>query len=154
MTVNQREHYYEKKMNMSDEDAMFPNASDEEVNDTLNEWGCPKYYLDCKMIQRSCDTFLGVPYNIASYAFLTHIIAKLVNMVPGEFIWSGNSVHIYENHFDQVKEQLSRIPFSLSQLQITGNWKSIDDIKFEDFQILNYQSHDKIIGELSTGLKK
>lgn len=120
----------------------------------LDIQGVPQYYLDCKLIQRSCDTFLGVPYNIASYAFLTHIIAKLTNTIPGEFIWSGNSVHLYENHLEQVNLQLSREPKTLPQLNIKGDWKSIDDVKFEDFEITGYDPHPFIKAELSTGLKR
>lgn len=113
------------------------------------------YILDCKMVQRSCDTFLGVPFNIASYAFLMHIVARLTNMHVGDFIWSGNDVHIYEDHIPQVKEQLSRTPTKLPFLTINStNWKTIDDIKFEDFNILTYMPQEAIKGDLSTGLKK
>jgi thymidylate synthase len=117
----------------------------------VDEANIPKYYLDCKMVQRSCDTFLGVPFNIGQYAFVTHIFAKLVNMIPGELIWSGNSVHIYENHIEQVKEQLKREPLPLCQLKIHANWGSIDDIKFDDFEIIGYDSWPAIKGDLSVG---
>lgn len=154
MTALQREDFIAKRYEFNEEERlqMNPNATDDDVNKICDEDNIPKYYLDCKMVQRSCDTFLGVPFNIAQYGFLTHIIAKLVNMVPGEFIWSGNSVHIYENHIDQVKEQLTREPIKLPELKINANWKSIDNIKFEDFEIVDYQSHPPIKGELSVGV--
>lgn len=93
--------------------------------------------LSCKLTQRSADLFLGVPFNIASYSILTHIIAQQCNLEVGEFIWSGGDCHIYNNHFDQVKEQLSRVPRSLPQLIINKKEK-IEEYEFEDFIILNY----------------
>jgi len=118
----------------------------------LTEDGIPTHYLDCDMTQRSCDTPLGVPFNIASYALLTMIIAKLTNTVPGEFIWSGKDVHIYENQLEGVKEQLTRMCLPLPTMKITGDWNSIDDIKFEDFNLVGYQHHPAIKYPLSTGL--
>lgn len=155
MYAPQREDYFAKIHNFSEEDRgmMNPNATDEDVNKAYDEAGIPKYYLDCKMIQRSCDTFLGVPYNIASYAFLTNIMAKLVNMIPGEFIWSGNSVHLYENHMAQVNLQLSRTPLELPHLVILKDkWESIDEIKVEDFDMVGYNHHPAIKAPLSVGL--
>lgn len=112
-----------------------------------------RYYLDCKLIQRSCDTFLGVPYNIASYAILTHIIAKLTGMIPGEFIWSGNDVHLYENHLNQVNVILEREPKNLPTLCIEDiNWGgNIHNIKAEDFWLEGYESHPFVKGDLSVG---
>jgi thymidylate synthase len=118
----------------------------------MNALKIPKYHLDCDMTQRSCDTPLGVPFNIASYALLTMIIAKLTNTVPGEFIWSGKDVHIYENQIDAVYNQLERTPLPLPIMEITGDWDSIEDIKFEDFKLRDYKSHDSIKYPLSTGL--
>lgn len=118
----------------------------------MNALKIPKYHLDCDMTQRSCDTPLGVPFNIASYALLTMIIAKLTNTVPGEFIWSGKDVHIYENQIDAVYNQLERTPLPLPTMEITGDWDSIEDIKFEDFKLRDYKSHDSIKYQLSTGL--
>lgn len=149
---NCREMTLKERADYAKNNNVFPYNQGAQVEKWLDEDNIPKYYLDCKMVQRSCDTFLGVPFNIGQYAFLTHIIAKLVNMVPGELIWSGNSVHIYENHIEQVKEQLKRKPMELCQLKINADWESIDDIKFEDFEILNYKSHPAIKGELSVGL--
>lgn len=100
--------------------------------------------LSCQLYQRSADSFLGVPFNIASYALLTHMIAQQCGLDVGEFIWTGGDCHIYTNHFEQVKLQLSREPLPLPQLHINCKPDSILDYQYEDFQILNYQCHDAI----------
>jgi thymidylate synthase len=122
----------------------------------------PKYYLDCQLYQRSADSFLGVPFNIASYALLTHIFAKICNMIPGDFIHTFGDVHIYSNHEDAVKEQLSREPMSLPKLIETRNidWETIgktydfSSLNYSDFALDGYKSHPAIKAELSTGLIK
>ena len=125
---------------------------------------CPQYYLDCQMYQRSADVFLGVPYNIASYALMTHIFAKITNMIPGEFIHTFGDVHIYDNHKEQVDLQLTRAPKELPTIKIVdeGNdWAAISNLNFdlieflgpEDFIIEGYNPHPSIKGKLSTGLK-
>jgi thymidylate synthase len=100
--------------------------------------------LSCQLYQRSCDSFLGVPYNIVSYALLTHIIAQQCDLQVGDFIWTGGDCHIYLNHLEQVKSQLSREPFPLPKLEIKRKPDSIFEYKFEDFEILNYRSHAHI----------
>ncbi len=100
--------------------------------------------LSCQLYQRSADTFLGVPFNIASYALLTYMMAQQCDLEVGDFIWSGGDVHIYSNHMDQVKEQLSREPYPLPQLKILRKPDSLFDYQFEDFEIVNYQSHPHI----------
>jgi thymidylate synthase len=100
--------------------------------------------LSCQLYQRSADFFLGVPFNIASYALLTHMFAQQCDLLPGEFVWTGGDTHLYTNHIDQAKLQLSREPFALPQLVIARKPESIFDYKFEDFQIQNYQSHPSI----------
>jgi thymidylate synthase len=100
--------------------------------------------LSCQLYQRSCDTFLGLPFNIASYALLVHMIAQQCDLEPGDFVWTGGDVHIYNNHIDQVSLQLTREPFALPRLNIKRKPSSIFDYQFEDFEILNYQSHPSI----------
>ena len=100
--------------------------------------------LSCQLYQRSADTFLGVPFNIASYALLTCMMAQQCDLEVGDFVWSGGDVHIYSNHIDQVKEQLSREPYPLPKLKILRKPDSLFDYQFEDFEIVNYQSHPHI----------
>ncbi|MCG7381133.1 thymidylate synthase [Paenibacillus sp. ACRRY] len=100
--------------------------------------------LSCMLTMRSVDTFLGLPFNIASYALLTHMIAQQCDLEVGDFIWSGGDVHIYSNHVEQVKTQLEREPFALPKLIIKRKPDSIFDYKFEDFEFENYQHHPGI----------
>lgn len=139
----------------------------------LDKCGIPRYYLDCQMYQRSADTFLGVPFNIASYALLTHIIAELTGMQPGNFIHTFGDVHVYENHFNAVNEQLERDPnhYKLPKLVINTEFWNPENILFDhvtelnsfgltkfienwvadDFQVSGYESYPAIKGELSVG---
>jgi thymidylate synthase len=100
--------------------------------------------LSCQLYQRSADFFLGVPFNIASYALLTHMFAQQCDLVAGEFIWTGGDVHLYTNHLEQARLQLSREPLPLPALRIARKPESIFDYKFEDFEIVNYQAHPAI----------
>lgn len=108
-----------------------------------------KNKLSCMLYQRSADAFLGVPFNIASYALLTHMVAQQCDLAVGEFVWTGGDCHIYKNHLEQVNLQLSREPFPLSQLNIKRKPGSIFDYVFEDFEIVNYQYHPTIKGEVA-----
>ena len=105
--------------------------------------------LSCQMYQRSCDIFLGVPFNIASYALLTMMMAQATRLKPGEFVHTLGDAHIYLNHIEQVKLQLSRQPLPLPQIQISPEVKNIDNFRYEDFQLINYQSHPHIKGEIA-----
>ncbi|QMV44613.1 thymidylate synthase [Cohnella cholangitidis] len=100
--------------------------------------------LSCMLTMRSVDTFLGLPFNIASYALLTHMIAQQCDLEVGEFIWSGGDVHIYSNHLEQVKLQLTRDPLPLPKLNILRKPDSIFDYKFEDFEFAGYEHHPSI----------
>jgi thymidylate synthase len=100
--------------------------------------------LSCQLYQRSADMFLGVPFNIASYALLTCMLAQQVGLKPGEFVWTGGDVHIYENHMDQVLKQLDREPYDYPRLKITRKPASIFDYTLEDFEVVGYQHHPTI----------
>jgi thymidylate synthase len=105
--------------------------------------------LSCMLYQRSCDMFLGVPFNIASYALLTMMIAHVCGFELGEFVHTLGDTHIYNNHFEQVKEQLSRTPRALPQMLIKRKVDSIDDFQFEDFELINYDPWPAIKAEVS-----
>ena len=100
--------------------------------------------LSCQLYQRSADVFLGVPFNIASYALLTHMIAQVCDLEPGAFVHTFGDAHLYVNHLDQAQEQLKREPMGLSQLQLNPTIKDIFGFKFEDIQVLNYEAHPSI----------
>lgn len=105
--------------------------------------------LSCQLYQRSADIFLGVPFNIASYALLTMMMAQVCNLQPGEFVHTLGDAHIYLNHMEQVKLQLSREPYPLPQMKINPEVKNIFDFKFEDFELVGYQSHPHIAGAVA-----
>ena len=100
--------------------------------------------LSCQLYQRSADIFLGVPFNIASYALLTHMMAHVTGLKVGEFVHTLGDAHIYLNHLEQIEEQLSRTPFALPQLVMKREVKAIDEFRYEDFEIVNYKSHAHI----------
>jgi thymidylate synthase len=105
--------------------------------------------LDCQLYQRSADMFLGVPFNIASYSLLTYMIAHLTGLRPGRFIWTGGDCHIYLNHIEQVREQLSRQPHLPPKLEIKGDIQTIDDFSMLNFKLHDYIHHPRIVGEIS-----
>jgi len=105
--------------------------------------------LSCQLYQRSADTFLGVPFNIASYALLTMMVAQVCNLLPGEFVHTLGDAHIYTNHLDQIRLQLSREPRPLPMMKINPNVKSILDFRYEDFELVGYDPHKAIKGEVA-----
>ena len=105
--------------------------------------------LSCQLYQRSADIFLGVPFNIASYALLTHMVAHVTGLKPGEFIHTLGDAHLYLNHLEQADEQLAREPLPLPRLVIRRDVKDILDFRFEDFEIVNYQSHPHIVAPVA-----
>lgn len=109
----------------------------------------PDGKLSCQLYQRSCDMFLGVPFNIASYALLTMMIAQVCDLKPGEFIHTLGNAHIYSNHFEQVKEQLTRTPYPLPKMKINPDIKDIDAFDYSDFELVDYQYHPAIKGEVA-----
>ncbi len=100
--------------------------------------------LSCQLYQRSCDVFLGVPFNIASYALLTHMLAQQADLAVGDFVWTGGDCHLYSNHLKQADEQLTREPLPLPRLAIRRRPESMFDYQYEDFEFLNYESHPHI----------
>ncbi|MFP3390044.1 thymidylate synthase [Brevibacillus sp. SIMBA_040] len=105
--------------------------------------------LSCQLYQRSADTFLGVPFNIASYALLTHMIAHVTGLEAGDFVHTLGDAHLYTNHLEQVKLQLSREPMALPKLKLNPDVKSIFDFTFDDIEIVDYESHPHIKGEVA-----
>lgn len=105
--------------------------------------------LSCQLYQRSADSFLGVPFNIASYSLLTAMVAQQCDLIPKEFIWTGGDCHIYLNHIEQVKTQLDRKPFPLPELRFKRRPASIFDYEYEDIEILNYEAHPHIKGQVA-----
>lgn len=135
-------------------DMLEKSGTDAEI---INDYNMPKFYLDLSMYQRSCDLFLGVPFNIASMSIFLIIMAKAVGMIPGVARWVGGDVHLYTAHIDAAEEQLKRTPYPLPKLVISKNLKTFEDIlslTINDFQILSYHYHPAIKQELFTGYKR
>lgn len=148
MSVLERLDWYE-----ANEPEKFANAplinhkdidNEELLHETLDREGIPRRKLSCFFLMRSNDVFLGLPFNIASYALLTHIVAQQLNMVPDELVYSGVDVHLYSNHLEQAKLQLTREPYPLPKLLIKRKPDSIFDYKYEDFELVGYQAHPHI----------
>ncbi|MLM10761.1 thymidylate synthase [Salmonella enterica subsp. enterica] len=148
MTLLERLDWYE--VNEPEKFASAPLINHEDIDDeerlheTLDREGIPRRKLSCFYMMRSNDYLLGAPFNVASYALLTHMIAQQLNMVPDELVYSGVDVHLYSNHLEQAKLQLTREPYPLPKLVIKRKPGSIFDYKYEDFELIGYQSHDTI----------
>lgn len=105
--------------------------------------------LSCQLYQRSADVFLGVPFNIASYALLTMMIAQVCELEVGDFVHTFGDAHIYSNHMEQVKLQLTRTPYEKPEMKINKDIKNINDFKMSDFELVNYKCHEAIKGEMA-----
>jgi thymidylate synthase len=105
--------------------------------------------ISCQLYQRSADIFLGVPFNIASYSLLLHLVAEQTGYEVGDFIWTGGDCHLYLNHLDQAKIQLQREPLNLPEIAIKKNISSIFDYKFDDIEFIDYKAHEKILAPIS-----
>lgn len=123
--------------------------SEEQILSFLKYDNIPAHKLSCQLYQRSCDLFLGVPFNIASYAILTAMVAQVCNMERGEFVWTGGDVHLYNNHLDQVELQLSREPRPMPKLRLNPDVHSIDAFQIDDFKIEEYDPHPTIKAAVS-----
>lgn len=143
MTLKERKDYYEKTSGL--DWAVVEILND----DDLDEANVPVYELDLQLYQRSCDIFLGVPYNIASYAMLLMMMAQVTNCKPGTFIHDYGDLHIYTNHMDQITEQLSREPFVYPTLKLINRGQKIDEFRPNDFVIENYKHHKFIKGAVA-----
>jgi len=146
LTAIERENYYAGANNYTEEERleMNPNATDEDVHADMDAFGVPKRSISLMFQMRSVDCFLGMPFDIASYAGLLHMIGHCVNMVPDELLVNSGDTHIYLNHLDQVDEQLERTHFELPTLTINTDTTNIYDIKYEDFVVNDYQCHPSI----------
>jgi thymidylate synthase len=116
---------------------------------TLFQFDVTEGRLSCQLYQRSADLFLGVPFNIASYALLTHLVAQVTGLVPGEFVHTFGDAHIYSNHLDQVDEQLRREPLDLPRIQIDESVADLATINFDQIRLVGYRSHPAIKGEVA-----
>lgn len=115
----------------------------------LDKSGVPRRVLSCQLYQRSCDLFLGVPFNIASYALLTQMVAQVTDHALGEFVWTGGDCHVYANHVEQAKLQLSRTEFDLPRVSIDATVKDLFSFKMQDFELLDYVAHPSIAAPMA-----
>lgn len=143
LIVNERLTVATQKYNPNDIFEMCE-ETDKSIPAILDQYKIPSYELSLLVNQRSCDVFLGVPFNIAQYGILLHMFCEVVKMAPGELIWNGGDVHIYTNHILQCQEQVSRSPVRSPKLAFKREIDNIDDFKYEDFEILSYEHHPAI----------
>jgi thymidylate synthase len=149
MTISERIYAYEKII--GDDVNLLAKEPVENFQDCMDSVGVPRNRLSCHLNLRSSDTFLGLPFNIASYALLTHMVAQVVGMSVGDLIVSIGSAHIYKNHIDQVNELLSRdlSAFPLCTLKLNDKIRSIGDFQLSDFEVLNCQSFSAIKADVA-----
>jgi thymidylate synthase len=139
---------YVKKHNLINEMSSHESEYDD-IMEEMDGIGVPTHRLSLQLYQRSADTFLGVPFNIASYSLLLQMMAQCVNMVPNEFIWTGGDCHLYDNHSGQVNELLKRNPKDLPSVKLNPNVKDIFEFKFEDIELVDYDPHPLIRGKVA-----
>ena len=151
LSLSERMNLWEKLPNKDVMDFPIGDLSDEQYHLVLTQIGVPERSISLMWSQRSCDFLLGIPFNIASYAALLEILAKEVNMVPDELIGNLGDTHLYSNHIEQAKEQISRTPYKLPTLEIKVEnlLDSLMDWKPSDFSIIGYESHPSIKAPLS-----
>lgn len=149
MTTKERMDYFVAKNPHLEFAALSEIFDGQDQEEQLDMLSVPKRFLSCMMSQRSADVFLGVPFNIAQYSILTHIFAKLTGMAPKEFIWSGGDCHIYDNLKEQVAEQLTRIPYPSPRIVIKDTVDNIDNLSYNDFEVIDYQFHPAIKGQVA-----
>lgn len=147
LTSYERKQMLDKKLECGE--ARFWNSDEEHFDEYLDKMGIPSRRLSCQLYQRSMDVFLGCPFNIASYALLTMMIAQVVNMVPGEFIHTSGDTHLYANHLEQADLQLTREPLPLPTMRLNPKVTSIFDFTFEDFELVGYESHPHIAAPIA-----
>jgi thymidylate synthase len=121
----------------------------DDIETEMDEKGIPKHELSLQLYQRSADTFLGVPFNIASYSLLLMMIAQSVNMVPRDFVWTGGDCHLYDNHQEQVEELLKRDPKPLPTVKLNPEIKDVFEFKYEDIELVGYDPHPTIRGKVA-----
>ena len=157
MTIEERVALFANKEGQTYEEFKGNWNTEEEWVRDMDFNGLPKYYLDLNMYQRSCDTFLGVPFNIASMSLLLILVAEANNMIAGDSFWIGGDTHLYVSHLDAVREQLSRTPTKLPKVVIARRVETLGDVcnlTTNDIILKDYESQDSIKAELFTGLKK
>jgi thymidylate synthase len=143
MTFEERNEYAGEYKVLDIENKKFTEQQIERFHILWNEKGIPKRKLSIQMYQRSCDSYLGVPFNVASYSLLLHMVAHVVNMIPSKFVWLGGDTHLYLNSLDATKEIIQRESFEVPQLKIKRKVESIYDFRYEDFEF-TYQAHANI----------
>lgn len=144
LSTYQRLGYVEKNLPELQEKLIELDLRPSQHDEFLDEHQVPLFRLDCQLYQRSADTMLGVPFNIASYALLTLMMAQVVNMVPGELVWTGGDCHLYSNHLEQARLQLTREPRALPSMNLNPEVKDIFAFKIEDFTLTGYNPHPPI----------